>query len=79
MVWLDQKGLYSFKPILADRGYRDIDSLAGMSIDAVMELAKKVSSYDGHQLLLQELDELRKDRALVDNDDQENASASSEG
>ena len=79
MVWLDQKGLYTFNTILAEHGYTDIDSLVGMSIDEVMKLAKEVSSYDGHQLLLQELDKLRKEGATVDDDDQENGSASSEG
>ena len=80
MVWLDQNGLYMFKPILADNGYTDIDSLAGMSIDAVMKLAKEISNYDGHQLLLQELDELRKEGALADDDNQEeDVSQSSKG
>ena len=63
MVWLDQNGLYKFKSILADNGYTDIDSLADMSIDAVMKLAKEISSYDGHQLLIHELDKLRKDHS----------------
>ena len=77
MVWLDQNGLYKFKSILADNGYTDIDSLAGMSIDAVMELAREIRSYDGHQLLLHELDELRKEGVM--DDDELNNFQSSEG
>lgn len=71
LVWLDQRGLYSYKPILADKGYTDIDSLATMSIDAIMELAKEISDYDGHHLFLQELDELRKEVTMKDNVDEE--------
>ena len=63
LVWLDQKGLYSFKHILANEGYTDIDSLATMSIDAIMKLANEISDFDGHDQLLQELDELRKERS----------------
>ena len=80
MVWLDQNELYKFKPILAENGYTDIDSLAGTSIDGVMKLAKEISSYDGHQLLLRELDELRKERVMVDDEGEElDPSQSSEG
>jgi len=70
LVWLDQKGLYGFKKILADKGYTDINSLASMSIDSVMKLAKEISSYDGHHLLFQELDKLRKE-GVMGNDDVE--------
>lgn len=78
LVWLDQKGLYGFKNILADKGYTDIDSLASMNIDAVMKLAKGISSYDDHQLLLQELDELRKEGSKG-NDVEDDDSLSTEG
>ena len=83
-VWLDERGLYSFEPILAAKGYTDIDLLATMSIDAVMKLAKEISGYDGHDLLLQELDELRKEVAMADDVNNDNykysdTSQSSEG
>lgn len=69
LVWLDDRGLYSFKTILANKGYTDIDSLAAMNIDAVMKLAKEINMYSGHILLLQELDELRKEGTVAfDND-----------
>lgn len=81
LVWLDGKGLYSFKPILAEKGYTDIDSLATMSIDAVMELAKEINMYSGHTILLQELDELRKEGTMaIDNsNDVESDTAQSTG
>lgn len=83
-VWLDERGLYSFEPILADKGYTDIDLLATMSIDAVMKLVKEISGYDGHDLLLQELDKLRKEVAMADDVNNDNykysdMSQSSEG
>lgn len=81
LVWLDQKGLYSFKSILADKGYTDVNSLATMTIDDVMRLAKEISDYDRHHVLLQELDELRKEGTMMDDSDMkaDDASLSTEG
>ena len=79
LVWLDDRGLYSFKTILANKGYTDIDSLATMSIDAVMKLAKEINMYSGHTLLLQELDGLRKEGAVAVDSDVESDTAQPAG
>ena len=79
LVWLDDRGLYSFKTILANKGYTNIDSLVTMSIDAVMKLAKEINMYSGHTLLLHELDGLRKEGAVAVDSDVESDTAQPAG